>query len=214
MTHYVDVIIKDPGLARELFGRLLWVVHGICARPSGDKLNVDFPGYQAYGLGYTFRVFGSETVLAEFVSSIEPLTNANLVSPQVVRSLPERVAGYAISYRQSSGDSRKRSPSAMRRLARRAVERGEPVPEYPLTQGGGLAAKSAQRHTLVMRSFSTAEQGLPREYSMAIGRRLLESHQDQIQYQGGRSYGLGGVVPVISAAEALNEAPGQEDAHV
>lgn len=120
-THYTDLMIREGSVAHDLHARMLLAAHHAITK--GSSLAVAWPDWRDRPgeFGFLFRVLGNETALANYLDIVRPLDAAGLVriyAPQCVPDGSDRVR----FLRDRSHD--KLSPSAVRRLTRRAVERG------------------------------------------------------------------------------------------
>lgn len=197
---YLNLYLRDGRLAPELYGRLLWCIHGL--RDRGHDIRADFPHIQYHGLGYHLRAFGCHDDLIRLSEMAVPLEELDLVHFGQIELTPETTA-WAVSYRRSQGDSRRYSPSRARRLARRARERGESMPQQRLNAQGGIqpgVRKGNPSHIVWMKSASSPHD---RQFSIAIARQAVPGPHalpKDRDYWAGTGYGLGFVVPDFSPA--------------
>jgi CRISPR-associated endoribonuclease Cas6/Csy4 subtype I-F len=176
-SHYVDLMIREGTVAHELHARLLLAVHQKVA--AGETLAVTWPDWRSRPgeFGLIFRVFGSEEHLASYLKTVGPLSVAELMRFYPVLPVPE-TSSVVRFVRDRSHD--KLSPTAARRLARRAAERGE---IWQSTHNG--KPREAGDHYLTIPSSS--QQQVFRFYILRDGGTGTDP--------AGASYGLGHALP-------------------
>ena len=175
--HYVDLMIREGGVAHELHARLLLALHYKVA--GGAALAASWPDWrdQPGEFGLLFRVFGNEAHLKEYLEVVAPLVTAGLIRVFAVTPVPDTSAKVCFS-RDRSHDAV--SPSAARRLARRASDRGE---VWQSTRDG--QPREAGDHYLIIPSAS--QNRIFRMY-VQRGRKAAASSTSA-------SYGLGHLLP-------------------
>lgn len=177
-SHYVDIMIREGGLAHELHARLLLAVHYRSAA-SGIKLAAAWPDWRERPgeFGLLFRVFGTDETLSGYLETIAPLAVAALVRPYLMMPVPESAA--TVRYlRDRSLD--KLSPSAARRLAERAATRGETWQSTHAEK-----PRSESDHYLTIPSASRNQ----------MFRCYVRRDHGAIDTTSGSSYGLGYALP-------------------
>ena len=177
-SHYVDIMIREGGLAHELHARLLLAIHYRSAA-SGVKLAAAWPDWRDRPgeFGLLFRVFGTEETLSGYLETIAPLAAAALVRPYPVMPVPESAT--TVRYlRDRSHD--KLSPSAARRLAKRSSGRGE---TWQSTHAD--KPRSGSDHYLIIPSASRNQ----------MFRCYVQRDRGPIDNTSGANYGLGYALP-------------------
>jgi CRISPR-associated protein (Cas_Csy4) len=174
-SHYLDIMIRTPAIAHDLFARLVMVTHRHIKR--GDALAIAWPDWSDTRgeFGFLFRVFGAAQALDRYRQAIQPLQDAALVRVFPSAAVP-MVTKQVVFFRDRSLD--RFSPSAARRLARRASQRGEVYSPKP--------APIQQNHYLLLQSAS----GDNTHFNLFVHKK-----KNGIGFAGGHQYGLGYAVP-------------------
>lgn len=177
-SHYIDVMLREGGIAHDLHARLLLAAHFRIA--AGDKLAVAWPDWRDHQpgeFGLLCRVFGVPDALASYGELIAPLGHAQLVRTFPVQAVPDTPS--QISFVRNRRQD-KFSPSAAARLTRRAEARGETwkgpsrcPPDPEIAHFLSIPSTSAQRTFRLYVSRVTGSQ----------------------EARGGEAYGLGMVIP-------------------
>lgn len=177
-SHYLDIVIKRADVGRELHARLLMALH--LQSPQQSNLAVTWPDWGTWGgeFGLIFRVFGEPQALLDFKARIEPLIQHQLVLALAINPVPafEHLVMFKRDRRFENT-----SPCHVRRLKRRAEQRGETLELEPKTQ--------KCEHWIEMQSLSTRS-----AFRFGIKRTAADSAQAQDTVD---SYGLGAALPAF-----------------
>lgn len=173
-THYVDIMIRMPEVSRDLHARLIMLVHA--SNGTGNKLAVTWPDWKpALGeFGFLCRVFGEQEKLEQFLISLKPLLDREMVRVYPIALVPA-VTQRVVFARDRRYD--KFGPSAFNRLAKRAAQRG--------TTFNPKECADLKLHSLKIQSSSTSQ-----EFHLFVRREAAATDR-----QGGHEYGLGIALP-------------------
>ena len=172
MTHYLDLMLREPEVSHQIHARLLTAVHHRIR--AGDTLCVSWPDFKGTPgeFGLLFRVFGDQTALQSYSEAVSPLVKGTLVRAYPIALVPEHTERVSF-IRDRSLD--KHSPSTISRQRQFVESQGNTwTPAAPPTR---------RPHFLVMQSITTGE-----TFSLYV--RLSKTSGG-----GGASYGLGQLVP-------------------
>lgn len=170
----MDVMLRSLEIAHDLHARLLIAIH--YRIQAGDELAVSWPDWKNNGgqFGFVFRVFGNEDALGEYAKVIDTLKKHELIRMFPCLPVPAHTSKVVFA-RDRERD--KFSPSATRRMEKRAQQRGEIfVPNAPPTK---------VCHFLTVLSASSSQ-----KFCMYV-RRDVEGREQE----SGNQYGLGHLVP-------------------
>lgn len=200
-SHYQDVVLRDGGLAKEIWGRVLWIVHGNCAKADTieDACRADFPGYDRRGFGFVCRLYGSERTLAEVTDGLAPLEHYDFIGIQPRQPVPEDTDQWAVMYRAKvRGPARERRHQ--KRAAARALRNGEPIPEMKDPAPSSKVQRRTPAHAVSMLSMSDGNQEFPLLLTREVIDRKSEADVLAVVPRSGTNYGIGIPVPLIPSS--------------
>lgn len=191
-THYQNLLLRDGNLTAELWGRVVWIVHGIChqAQTPEHACRIDFPGLNALGIGFMARLYGSPSAIQSVVDAIQPLITHDLLSVQAMRPVPESPQTWAVSYRR-----KEITASKLRRMLRR--RRHDDPGTFSEDDIEAIVQSHRNRPSHRIQMVSTSKQT---RFNMDIERQLVTSNEAQRLAdtpKAGANYGLGYPVPII-----------------
>lgn len=135
--HYLDLQLRDSATASDIQTALLTAVHAINSDSTeSPRLTIAFPGWKDAqfssgrcvaegGTGSTFRIFGQPAQLELVFKSprVQLAMTCALLTAEPVKPVPSDTSW--VRFVRERAKDRRSSPSALRRLQRRAASRGE-----------------------------------------------------------------------------------------